>query len=221
MEGRCGDLAGAQDLLEKALLIRQQIYYPRGISMAFNHLGLMALYQNDFEQAENWSAEAVGLARGMNALPTLAFTLMQRGRVLLGMGRLDAAEAAFAEAAALRRQMEQPHLLLDPLAGLVEVRCQRGDAAGAAIFNEELLDHLVVDERVRSLADGLAGVDDPGTVYLAAWHGLQTGQDARAAWLLQEIYQRLQESTAGLSAGQQQMFWQNLPAHRIIAAAAT
>jgi hypothetical protein len=84
---------------------------------------------------------------------------------------------------------------------------------------DEILAYLTTQRTSTGLEDGLAGLDDPGLVFLSCYHVLQANRDARAQAILSRAYQLLQKRAATISDETQwDLFWENVVVHREIRA---
>jgi len=116
-----------------------------------------------------------------------------------------------AESAAgwLRRELGQPNLALEPLAGLARVSLAQGDVTSAQARVEELLRHLE--------SGTLDGATEPFRVYLTCYRVLCASRDLRAPEVLTTMHTRLQEQAARINDEElRRSFLENVPAHREI-----
>ena len=124
-------------------------YFTRALDVARRHadtsnyaatLGTYASYLADvreFAPALAAADEALALGRATGNRPSTAFSLLDGGRALLGLGSVDAASARLNEALALGRQLEQHEIMARSLVALAEVALSKGDRAQARKLLDE------------------------------------------------------------------------------------
>jgi tetratricopeptide (TPR) repeat protein len=176
---RQGDYITAKSYLER---IRPALAteYPRGESRRLANLGLVNLHLGDHPTARTCGQQAVQIAQTIGARPTLAYNLTRLGQILVGMGCLDEAAATYQRATDLRRELGQPHLAAECLAGLAEIRLAQGDLLQAISLLEETLDYLDTDACPNGGGYGLAGADDPNQIHQTCYRVLHANHDPRA-----------------------------------------
>ena len=124
-------------------------YFDRALEVARRHadttnyaatLGTYASYLADvreFAPALAAADEALALGRATGNRPSIAFSLLDGGRALLGLGRIEAAAARLNEALALGRQLDQHEIVARSLVALAEVALGKGDRAQARKLLDE------------------------------------------------------------------------------------
>ena len=119
---------------------------------------------------------------------------------------LPEAADAYRQALALRRELGQPHLVTEPLAGLARVCLIQGNPIEAQALVEEILGHLE--------SHTLEGTEEPIRVYLTCYRVLTVNQDSRARELLDKAHTLLQERAGKI--GDEEMrrsYLENVCAH--------
>jgi tetratricopeptide (TPR) repeat protein len=205
-----GQSAQAEALLQQGLQVAQTIGFRRGEAWARVCLSLL------FHQIQQ---DAVALALGEQGLRTFeelgdlvgqAYAWTEVGHALLGLRRLAGAAAAYEQAWQLRRQLAQPHLAIEALAGLIRVDLAQGAQAEAARRAEQLAADL---ERT-----GALGTEEPAQVYWSCYQALQP--QARAQAILAAAHQMLQERAALIDEESlRHSFLTQVPLHHAIAQA--
>lgn len=111
----------------------------------------------------------------------LAYSQMNLGRAYTDLAAWDEAEEAYSTTLALRRELAQPHLVIEVMAGLATVAHAQGNVDRAMTYVEEILVYL---ERAT-----LEGMEEPKAVLTAALEILEQQNDQRAARLHRELRQ--------------------------------
>jgi tetratricopeptide (TPR) repeat protein len=180
-------------------------------------LGLVCLHLGEIQAALDNGQQAVKIAQEIGARPTQAYALTFLGHILVGLGDLDEAAATYRQAIALRRELDQLHWALDPLAGLTRVALMQANWPQARAAVEEILDYLEANATAASSGYGLAGTDSLGEVYLNCYRVLQVSGmsgDPRARAVLRTASHWLQERAAKIGdEKQRRSFLKNVPAH--------
>jgi tetratricopeptide (TPR) repeat protein len=214
---RLGDAAGAKRCFEQSLCHLNKKDHPRSVSKDLANLGLVCLHLGEIQAALDNGQQAVKIAQEIGARPTQAYALTFLGHILVGLGDLDEAAATYRQAIALRRELDQLHWALDPLAGLTRVALMQANWPQARAAVEEILDYLEANATAASSEYGLAGTDSLGEVYLNCYRVLQVSGksgDPRARAVLRTASRRLQERAAKIGdEKQRRSFLKYVPAH--------
>jgi len=213
---RLGDDASAKRSFEQSLCHFNK-NHPRGTSKDLANLGLVCLHLGKIQAALDNGQQAVKIAQEIGARPTQAYTLTFLGHILVGLGDLDGASAAYRRAIALRRELGQLHWALDALAGLTRVALMQANWPQARAAVEEILDYLEANASSTGPGYGPAGTDSLGEVYLTCYRVLQVSGmsgDPRARAVLRSASHWLQERAAKIGdEKQRRSFLKNVPAH--------
>ena len=114
-------------------------YFTRALEVARRHgdignyaatLGTYASYLADvgeFAPALAAADESLALGRATGNRPSEAFSLLDSGRALLGLARVDEASARLSDALALGRELNQHEIMARSLVALAEAALSRGD----------------------------------------------------------------------------------------------
>jgi hypothetical protein len=124
------------------------------------------------------------------------------------MGQLADAKLAFEQALNLRRELKQPTLATEPMAGLIQVALRMEDALLVSQLLEELMGYL---------SDGgtLDGTEEPLRVYLACYRALERLGDPRSTSVLETAIQLLEAQVSKINDEQsRRMYIENVPWRR-------
>jgi predicted ATPase/class 3 adenylate cyclase len=205
-----GDYTRARSCFEQALSIFREIDDRRGEGTTLSNLGLLAHHLADDRAAEEYCRQALLIFQKIGELHMRGFALTFLGHALTGQGYLAEALDAYRQALALRRDLKQPHMALDPLAGLARLSLIEGEPAQAQLQVEGILSHLEANPT-------LHGADEPLRIYLTCYHVLRTNQDLRAQDILKVAHQLLLERAARLENDEMRhLYLQGVAAHREI-----
>jgi tetratricopeptide (TPR) repeat protein len=162
--------------------------YRRGESVTLSNLGLTYFYLGESQTGQDYCRQGLSLAQMMGIRPTQGQALTCLGHVLRGMGQLAEAAEIYRQAISLRHELDQPHLALDPQAGLAQTLLDQGEPAQAQAVTEGVLNRLASFQLEKSLA----GADDPGQILMTCYQVLQANHDSRAPGLFRSAHQFLQ-----------------------------
>jgi tetratricopeptide (TPR) repeat protein len=178
--------------------------------MVLSSLGLLSHRRGDDQAAYEYDQQALHIAQELGERRLMGYVLCRLGYALMGLGRLAEAADAYWQALTLRREMGQPNLAMEPLAGLARVALAQGDLPQARRHVAEILDYLETGS--------LGGTDEPFQVYLACYRVLCAArEDSLAQAILNKTYQLLQEWATRISdEGLRRSFLENVAAHREI-----
>ena len=212
-----GDFQAARKYHEQALAICREVQDREGEAVSLMSLGLVQLRLGDATGAiELFNKtlpiqEAIGYRRG------IGFTLTHLGHALADIGMLDEAAWAFAQALAMRRELDpESPLAVDDLAGQARVTLAQGDAARAG--------QLARDAIAWIESHGETGVEYPTQVYLICYRSLRAaaGSDPAALAQASAVLRRGQAYLDGQAAGIQdpalrRSYLENIPFNRDLA----
>jgi predicted ATPase len=152
----------ARDCLERALDYRRRTIDRRGIGLVLNGLGMIDTDAGAYPDAERRLEEARGLFRRAGDRWGLIIALLRTADLEVARDRLDAAEAALAEAEAVVRETDLSRWNAHLQSALAEVVLLQGREEQAAELFAQARDRYaanadangvaVADERLRSLA---------------------------------------------------------------------
>ena len=144
-EAALGRRAEARAFFERALAINRKAFGEKHVRVAgnLNNLGLVQLDDGDAVAAEPNFAAAATIIEALAGAddPDMGYSLSNRARALVELGRFDEAEALYARALKLRREHLDPAhpSVTDTLTWYGVLRCERGDTKAGSEMLEEAL----------------------------------------------------------------------------------
>jgi predicted ATPase len=136
------------------------------------------------------------------------------GHAYLLQNQLQSARAAYLKSIDIRKELGQPSLSMEPMAGLVETYLQAGDLDSASQTTETILNFL-------ESGATLDGTDEPLRVYYACYLLLGKKQDPRSKQVLQTAMKLLEERVSKFSdEATRRQYIENIPWRRALQAAA-
>ena len=168
-----GDIGLARARLEEALTIARSIGDRYGQSGFASNLSEVAHARGDNEAALALARQGLAIALADANTSLQAIALVAEGNALLGLGRLDEAEAGYRSAGAVYLIQRRALPGLSAQSGRVEVALKRGDPDAARGRAEEILSAFAAD------ASTAAGA--PAQVYWACWRALVASGDTRSS----------------------------------------
>lgn len=105
-------------------------------------MGLLAHYQGDQEAAQGYARDALQMAEEIGDRAMQATMWLELGHALAGLARPEEASETYRAALALRRELEQPNMAAEALAGLARACQAQGDLEQAQAYVEKILRHL-------------------------------------------------------------------------------
>ncbi|HRW10523.1 MAG TPA: NB-ARC domain-containing protein, partial [Caldilineaceae bacterium] len=177
---------------------------------------VMAHHAGDHQAALAAAEEADRInGQGGDILFRLVDTALILGHVRAAVGQWEAAQSAFQEALTAFQQFgDTPGaqaVAAEAQAGLAQIALAQGDVVGAQAQIEALLPVLATEAH--------AGYNDPFFIYLIGYRVLAANGDPRAATLLQQGYDLLQQDAAQLDEESRQRFLTGVTIHRDLVAA--
>lgn len=205
-----GDYDSAQNYHEQALVIAREVGNTYIEINTLMNLSGVAEAQGQGEVAVVNALQANELSRQKNDQSSEAWSYQYLGYAFLACGRLEESRAAFAQALKMRRELDQPPLANEPLAGLVQVALKGNDPVLAASYVEEILTYL-------ENGGTLDGTEEPLRVYLACYQLLKYMEDSRAGWVLSAARELLDSQVLKISDEKtRRAFVENVPWRREI-----
>lgn len=166
-----------------------------------------ALCSGSVQEAHHYAEQANQLnEQGGDILFRLVDTALILGHARAAVGQWQAATAAFQEALDAFRQLDKPVLAAEAQAGLAQIALAQGDLAHALTQVETILPLLAEEPR--------AGYNNPFFIYLTCFRVLFAKADPRAALLIQQGYDLLQQDAAALDDEERRRFLSAVPVHR-------
>jgi predicted ATPase len=172
-------------------------------SLLYHHLGEDKAAQQYAQQAIDFF-ERIGNAYGQIDAQTVL------GHALAGLGDQTGAAKAYHQSLALCRELDQDHLIAEPLAGLGRVALAESKPTEAIAPVQEILE--VLETRPK-----LEGTWEPLRVYLTCYRVLLTIEDARAAGILDTAYHLIRERADKIDDDElRRSYLENVAVHREI-----
>ena len=173
-----GEFETAEAHYEKALLIAREIGDVLQETYVHINLSANAGYRRQAETAWSEAQKAIELARTVSERSSEAWGWLYLGHAGLMLGRFEQARDAYERSVALRLELNQTNLGMEPTAGLVELHLALGDIPAAAREAEKIVQHI---------DSGLVfnGADEPLRIYHACYILLDATKDPRASRILQ------------------------------------
>ncbi|MDJ0754455.1 MAG: tetratricopeptide repeat protein [Ardenticatenaceae bacterium] len=221
----CGDYDRAKAYQEQTLKICREIGDRAGEGWGLANLALLSHQLGDGGAALELSRQAVQIGQELHhqQLQAAAFTHLGHAQFALRNNR--EAAAAYQEAITLHRQLGQPHLAMEGVAGLARVVLAEGRLAKAVARVEEILSFLKIEEKDPSpySINRLNGTNEPFQIFLTCYRVLAAaGYNQRAQKIIGTANNLLQDrSTNFTDAKEQRLFLENVTVHREIMAAAS
>jgi DNA-binding SARP family transcriptional activator/Tfp pilus assembly protein PilF len=209
---RLGDYAQARDYYQQALDLCGEVGMAFYEGQTLAYVSLLSHHEGDDLAAREQSERGLAIAREIGDRLGQGWLLDTYGHALAGLGDLDQAAEAYHQALALRRELDEPHLAVESLAGLARVALQRGNVGAAMEHVEEIL-------RLGK-ARGFGGAIEPFRIWLTCYRVLEACQDPRAGEVLATAYERLQAQRSNIhDEDLARTFLENVAAHRELIAA--
>jgi predicted ATPase len=175
--GMQGDFASARSYYSKSLPMAREVGEQNQILYTLINMSALGGFQNDSVSALENAQQAVELAQRISDRSGEAWARLYLGHAHLLSNEHDLALDAYQTSLALREEMDQPTLSMEPRAGIVEVHLARDDMASASEPAEAILEFI---ENGRPLE----GVEEPLRVYYTCYQYLKRKEDPRAGRVL-------------------------------------
>lgn len=177
--GMQGDLSSARDYLGQALVIARQVGNQYQETYVLINLSNVTCIQGEASAAIQYADQAIELARKTGERSGEAWGLLYLGYAFLLDAKFEQTRRAFEESLNLRRELDQPGLSMEPIAGLIQLALETNDANSAGEWADEVLAHLA--------AGGMfEGAEEPLRIYLACYQALEKQKDPRSRTVLRD-----------------------------------
>lgn len=141
------DLDEARGHLDRALDEARRQPDPMRAAPVLGSLARIANAQSRFEEALRFCDESDALSQRFDSVPGLAYGALERGRALLGLGRLAEARASLESSRDLSRSVGQDRTAADATFSLGRVALAEGDPDRAlALFDEAIPNYLAAGD---------------------------------------------------------------------------
>jgi tetratricopeptide (TPR) repeat protein len=173
------------------------------------NLGLLYHHLGESQPAREYCQRALEISHELGVRDIEAFAVTHLGHVLVGLDKTTEATDAYQQGMTLRRGLGQPHMAMEPLAGLARIRLIQMNPGEAHAFVDEILDFLENHT--------LDGTEEPIRVYLTCYRVLIANQDKRAKKVLSTAYSLVQERAAKMTEEEmRRSYLENVAANREI-----
>ena len=208
-----GDYEAARTMLQEAAAIFEQVGGKRGRGYAIFDLSLTHHYLGQEDRALALCRQGQEIMAAVGDRWGQAGGLTYLGLIREGRGELTAAAEAFAQALALKQEIEQVAWSQEDRAGLARIALAQGQIETALAHARQGLTWL--------RDKGLEGIEHPMQVYLSLWQVLvAAGEQAEADRLLTEAYRRVMDRAGRLEdETTRRSFLENVAENRAIVAA--
>lgn len=199
----------AQPYFDQTIPINEILQFKRGHSWVLCCIALGQIQQAQYDLARPKSAEAYHIFASLGDRLGMAHSLTYLGHALTGLGYEEEAAAAYNQAIALRQEMGQHPLTIEPRAGLARLALQQNEVVQAQQVVSQIMPYLIANQ--------LAGVEEPLRVYYTCYVILKTVGDVQAAALAQQMITQLQQRAARIHDERlRDAFLNNVTTHRQI-----
>ena len=177
--GMQGDFATARLHHEQSLILSRETGNRSMEMFTLINLSAVVAIQNEPDLALKYAQHAAELARQISERSGEGWALLYMGYAHALQGEFEAAETAYLKSLAIRHELNQPSLSMEPLAGLVETYMKTGDSEAASREAGKILQFL-------ESGATLDGTDEPLRVYHACYQQLAQEQHPRSKQVLQK-----------------------------------
>ncbi|MCB0112368.1 MAG: AAA family ATPase, partial [Caldilineaceae bacterium] len=167
-------------------------------------------YAGDAQVALRYAEQANQLNEQGEILFRLVDTALILGHTRMAVGQWAAAAMAFQQALAAFTELDKPALAAEAQAGLAQIALAQGDLASAQAQIVAMLPVLAEQPH--------AGYNNSFFIYLTGYHVLTASGDPRAATILRQGYELLQQDAAALDEEGRRRFLTGVAIHRDLVA---
>jgi len=203
--GMQGDFEAASGYHESALKVAREVGNLSQEMYTLINLSAVTGLKQDALAALEFAKQANAMSRKMGDRSAEAWSELYMGHALLLMGDCDSAQTAYEKSIAIRNELQQPALAMEPMAGLIESALCINDLETAGRASEKILAHL----------DGegsLDGTEEPLRVYYACYRYLYQQKDPRAQQILERANQMLDTQVSNFKDERsRKLFVENFP----------
>jgi adenylate cyclase len=204
-----GDYARAQDQYEASLQIARTMGLRPQEGDVLVNLGLLYHHLVKDQPAREYCQCALEISHELGARDLEAFAVTHLGHILVGLNQTTEATDAYQQGMILRRGLGQPHMVMEPLAGLARIRLIQEKPGEAKTFVDEILGFLENHT--------LDGTEEPIHVYFTCYRVLMANQDKRATEVLSTAYSLVQDRAAKITEEEmRRSYLENVAANREI-----
>jgi tetratricopeptide (TPR) repeat protein len=203
--GMLGDFPSARSYHERALQLAREVGHLYLETYTLINLSANTGFTGEAQASLGYARKALELSRKAGDRSGEAWSLLYLGYAFLLLTELPKAEEAFRQALIIRKELGQPSMQIESLAGLVQTLFQKGDAASALLEAENILSYL-------EEGGTLEGAEAPLRVYYACYIVLEKTGDLRSQSVLHEAVRLLEAQVSKLrSEESRQRYVENVP----------
>lgn len=208
--GMQGNIPAAYSYHESSLKVARDIGNLNQEAYTLINLSALSGIQNDAAQALKFARQADALSRKILDRSAEAWSMLYMGHAYLLLRESAEAWDAYIKSIAIRDELNQPILALEPVAGLVEAALQMEDIELASQETEKILAYL--DD-----GGSLDGTEEPLRIYYACYQFLVRQGDPRTRHVLQIANQLLETQVSNFKdVRSREMYVENFPWRRAI-----
>ena len=156
------------------------------------NLSAIAGIQNDADIALRHAQRAKEIAGQISERAGEAWAELYAGHAYLLLNDIQSAQIVYRNSIAIRQELNQPSLSMEPIAGLIESYMQEDDFDFALQETEKILNFL-------DGGSNLDGTDEPLRVYYACYRSLEKKRDPRSKQVLQTAMNMLELQVSNFS----------------------
>jgi tetratricopeptide (TPR) repeat protein len=203
--GMLGDFAAARMQHERALIIAREVGSIYQETYTLMNLSKVAEVQGEAQEAIKYALAAMELSRTTGDKTAEAWVYLYLGYAYSLHGQFDEAKTAFGQGWSFRKELGQPSLAMEPIAGLIQVALQLNDLLAARNLTEELMRYL--------LQEGVPdATEEPLRVYLVCFEALEKLGDPRSIQILNIAMELLESQISKINDEQtRRRYIENVP----------
>jgi len=203
--GMQGDYKAAQKHLEQSLVIAREVGNAYQEAYTLINLSSITGIQGEASAAINYANQAYEMSLKIGERSGEAWSYLNLGHAFLLTGEFEKAQSAYKNSIAIRNELEQLGLAMEPTAGLIQVALSTNNLRTAIQYTEFVLDYL-------ETGGTFEGAEEPLRIYLACFNALEKIKDPRSHNVLQRAIHLLDAQVSMLSdEGSRHMYVQNVP----------
>lgn len=186
-----GDFPAASKYYNQGLLAAREIGNLYLEIYILINISALAGMMGEAEKALQNAQQAAQLAEMTSDRSGKAWAELYIGHAYLFQGEIEKAQLAYKNSIALRNELSQKSLSMEPIAGLIETYMKLDDVKSASNNLEKILDYLGSGET-------LDGTDEPLRVYYVCYQFLEMQNDLRSQQILQKAIELLETQVMSL-----------------------
>jgi len=203
--GMQGDFKAARSYHERSLSISREVDNTYQEIYTLINLSAAAGIGGEARDAMIFAEQAHELSHKVGERSGEAWSHLYLGHACLMVGDFSKARGAYEASLRIRKELGQPDLAMEPLAGLVQTALDTDDLTLAWQHTDEILAHLAA-------GGTLEGAEEPLRIYFTCYDALEKRKDPRAQDVLQAANELLEAQVSKLGDKEsRRMYVQNVP----------